>query len=154
VPNRRWPSRRSIVAAFCALPLAARAQPQTATPEGFLRAIYEPYLSVDFKGQPYWEASRFFTPELAKLMEDDMREAKRRAEIPKLDGDPFLDAQDWEIKNLAITVEANGAKAVGRVSFDNFDKRTEITLNLVQLPAGWRIADIKAPSGKLSALYK
>jgi hypothetical protein len=147
VPSRRW-----ILAAVCTLPLAARAQP--VTPDGFLHAIYDPYLSTDFKGQPYWEASRFFTPELAKLMEDDMREAKRRAEIPKLDGDPFLDAQDWEIKNLAIAVEANGAKAIGRVSFDNFGKRTEITLNLVQLPAGWRIADIKAPSGKLSALYK
>jgi len=147
VPSRRW-----TLAAFCVLPLAAQAQ--AATPEAFLHAIYDPYLSTDFKGQPYWQASRFFTPELAKVVEDDMREAKQRAEVPKLDGDPFLDAQDWEIKNLAIVVETNGPKATGRVSFDNFGKRTEVTLYLVQSPAGWRVADIKAPSGTLSALYK
>jgi hypothetical protein len=131
-----------------------RAQPQPATAEAFLRSIYDPYLRADFKGQPYRQASRFFVPELVKAMDDDMREAKRRDEVPKLDGDPFLDAQDWEIKNLAIAVETSGPKAIGRVSFDNFGKRTEITLDLVQLPAGWRIADIKAPSGTLSALYK
>lgn len=83
-----------------------------------------------------------------------MREAKRRAEVPKLDGDPFLDAQDWNIKDLAISVKADGPKATGQVTFDNLGKHTEINLDLVQTPAGWRIANIKAPSGSLSDLYK
>jgi len=144
--------RRAAISAFCALPFGARGQ--TATPDAFLRAIYDPYLEADFKGQPYWQVSRFFVPELARAIETDMREAKRRAEVPKLDGDPFLDAQDWNIKDLAISVKADGPKATGQVTFDNLGKHTEINLDLVQTPAGWRIANIKAPSGSLSDLYK
>jgi hypothetical protein len=128
---------------------------QTATPDAFLHSIYDPYLKADFKGQPYWQASRFFAPELAQAIEADMREAKRRGEVPKLDGDPFLDAQDWgEVGNLVIAVDGAGQTATARVSFDNLGKRTEISLDLVQSQAGWRITDIKAPSGSLRALYK
>ncbi len=144
--------RRTAVAALCLLPL--RVQGQAPRAEAFLRAIYTPYLEMDFKGQPFWETSRFFAPELAHAIEADMREAKRRGEAPKLDGDPFLDAQDWNIKDLAISVKADGEKAVGDVTFDNLGKRIEITLDLVQTRAGWRIADIKSPSGALSDLYK
>ena len=144
--------RRLAITGLCLLPFGAHGQ--TTTPDAFLHSIYDPYLKADFKGQPYWQVSRFFAPELARAIEADMREAKRRGEVPKLDGDPFLDAQDWEVKDLAISVEPDGQKAIGRVSFDNVGKRTEITLELVQTPAGWRIADIKAPSGSLSALYK
>jgi hypothetical protein len=134
------------------MPFEARSQGTTA--EAFLRAIYAPYLQADFKGQPYWQVSRFFAPELAQTIEADMREAKRRGEVPKLDGDPFLDAQDWEIKDLEIAVKTEGPKATGEVSFNNLGKTTKITLDLVQTHAGWRIADIKAPSGLLSDLYR
>ena len=150
-------SRRLALAALAALPLTARAQtqsPQPQTPQTFLQSIYEPYLTAGFKGQPYWQLDRFFTPALARIIDADMREAKRRVEVPKLDGDPFLDAQEWDIENLAISVKTDGPKATGAVSFDNFGKRTEVALDLVQTPVGWRIADIKAPSGSLSALYK
>jgi Protein of unknown function (DUF3828) len=144
--------RRVAIAALCALPLAAHAQTQS--PQTFLQSIYEPYLKAGFKGQPYWQLDRFFTPALARVIDADMREAKRRVEVPKLDGDPFLDAQEWDIENLAISVKADGPKATGEVTFDNFGKRTEVALDLVQTPGGWRIADIKGPSGSLSALYK
>ena len=83
-----------------------------------------------------------------------MRDAKRRGEVPKLDGDPFLDAQEWQIKDLAIAVTTEGAKATGKVTFDNFGKRVAVTLDLVQTPAGWRVAEIKWPSGSLRGLYK
>ena len=144
--------RRLLLAALCAVPLAA--QGQSSTPDAFLHAIYDPYLKEGFKGQPYWQVSRFFAPEIARIMEADMRDAKRRGEVPKLDGDPFLDAQDWQIKDLAISVATEGAKATGKATFDNLGKRVEITLDLLQTPVGWRIADIKWPSGSLSGLYK
>lgn len=152
-------SRRLAIAALCALPLAAHAQapaPSQAgpSPEAFLRGIYTPYPNADFKGQPFWQVDRYFTPDLARRIEADMREAKRRGEVPMLDGDPFVDAQDWDIDNLAISVKADGTKATGQVSFDNLGKRTQITLDLVRTGMGWRISDIKAPSGLLSELYK
>ena len=160
-----------MIAALGTLPAAARAQGQTPgsaqtqapaptpaapalTPEAFLRGIYTPYPNQDFKGQPYWQVDRFFTTDLGRVIEADMREAKRRGEAPILDGDPFIDAQDWDIDNLAISVKAEGPKATGQVSFDNQGKRTQITLDLVRTGIGWRIADIKAPSGTLSELYK
>jgi Protein of unknown function (DUF3828) len=144
--------RRAIVAALLALPFEARSQ--AVSPQAFLQSIYDPYLKAEFRGYSFEQANRFFVPTLARAIDADMREAKRRGEVPKLDGDPFLDAQDWEIKNLAISVKADGPKAVGEVAFDNLGKPTKITLDLVQTPAGWRIADIKAPSGSLSDLYK
>jgi hypothetical protein len=144
--------RRAIVAALSALPFEARSQ--ALSPQAFLQSIYDPYLKADFRGYSFEQANRFFVPTLARAIDADMREAKRRGEVPRLDGDPFLDAQDWEIKNLAISVKADGPKATGEVAFDNLGKRTQITLDLVQTQAGWRIADIKGPSGSLSDLYK
>ena len=158
------PSRRLILAILGALPAQAWAQAQepgkseppkeTVTPEAFLRGIYTPYPNQDFKGQPFWQVDRFFTPDLARAIEADMREAKRRGEVPRLDGDPFVDAQDWDIAKLAISVKTEGPKTVGMVSFENQGKPTEIKLDLVRTGMGWRIADIKAPSGTLSELYR
>ena len=153
------PSRRWALAALCALPTVAAAQTAaprdtTLTPEAFLRGIYTPYPNQDFKGQPFWQVDRFFAPDLARAIESDMREAKRRGEVPKLDGDPFVDAQDWDIDKLAISVKADGPKATGLVSFENQGKPTQIKLDLVRTGMGWRIADIKSPSGTLSELYK
>jgi len=145
-------SRRAIIAALSALPFEARSQ--ALSPQAFLQSIYDPYLKADFRGYSFEQANRFFVPTLARAIDADMREAKRRGEVPRLDGDPFLDAQDWEIKNLAISVKADGPKATGEVAFDNLGKRTQITLDLVQTQAGWRISDIKGPSGSLSDLYK
>lgn len=154
VPSRRW-----ALAALCTLPAAAAAQTTATrdtkpTPEAFLRGIYTPYPNQDFKGQPFWQVDRFFAPDLARAIEADMREAKRRGEVPKLDGDPFVDAQDWDIAKLAISVKTDGPKATGLVSFENQGKPTEITLDLVRTGVGWRISDIKSPSGTLSELYK
>lgn len=161
------PSRRLVLTTLCVLPGVAcagvaRAQGQsvvpaprdTVTPEAFLRGIYTPYPNQDFKGQPFWQVDRFFAPDLARAIEADMREAKRRGEVPKLDGDPFVDSQDWDIDKLTISVKAEGTKAVGFVSFENLGKPTQIQLDLVRTGTGWRIADIEAPSGKLSELYK
>ena len=158
------PRRRLVLAAIAALPAQAWAQAQepgkseppkeTVTPEAFLRGIYTPYPNQDFKGQPFWQVDRFFTPDLARAIEADMREAKRRGEVPKLDGDPFVDAQDWDIAKLAISVKTEGPTATGLVSFENQGKPTEIKLDLVRTGMGWRIADIKWPSGTLSELYK
>lgn len=131
----------------------AAAQPQT--PQAFLEAIYKPYLAKDFKGQPYGEADRYFAPILVTAMERDMADAKRHGEPPKLDGDPFVDAQEWQIKDLDISVKMKSVlTATATVTFANFDKPNRLKIALVQTPAGWRIADIIGAQGNLSKLYK
>lgn len=143
--------RRAAAALFCALPFDAGAQ---TTPQAFLEAIYQPYLAHDFKGQSYTQVNRFFAPDLARAIERDVRDAQRRMEVPALDGDPFIDAQDWDISKLSISAKVDGTKATALVGFENQGKPVQLTLDLVQTPVGWRIADIEAPSGSLRKLYK
>jgi Protein of unknown function (DUF3828) len=145
-------SRRLLALALLAVPAAAVAQEQT--PQQLLTSIYEPYRKADFKGQPYWEVSRWFAPDLAAAINKDFAEAKKRKEVPTLDGDPFVDAQDWKIDSLAYASSVNGDKAAGAVSFTNFGEPKGVALTMVKTPAGWRISDIVTANGSLRALYK
>lgn len=148
--------RRTAIAApaalLCALPPGARAQQPTA--QAFLQAIYEPYLKAGFKGQPYTDAARFFAPDLARAMSRDMQAAKLRGQPPILDGDPFIDAQDWQVSNLVVRVSGTGDSATGVVSFTNLGKPKRLAIDLARTDAGWRVADIAGSSGSLRALYK
>lgn len=148
--TRRW----TIVAVLsCALPLGAVAQTLD-TPQAFLQAIYFPYKEKNFKGQPYWESSRFFVPQLAAAIDRDFKDSKKRGEPPTLDGDPFVDAQDWQITSVSLATSVSGNKAAGAVAFVDSGKPRGVVVDLVKTEAGWRIADILAPSGSLRALYK
>jgi hypothetical protein len=144
--------RRSLALLLLAAPFGAAAQEQT--PRQFLSSIYDPYKKADFKGQPYWEANRFFAPDLARAIDKDFAEAKKRKEVPTLDGDPFIDAQDWKIESLSFATSLGGDRAAGAVAFMNSGEPKGVVLTLVKTPAGWRISDILSVSGSLRALYK
>jgi hypothetical protein len=144
--------RRTLALALLAVPLAAGAQSSTSL--DFLKSIYEPYKQAGFKGQPYWETERFFATELAQAIQRDFQEAKKRKEVPTLDGDPFIDAQDWKIESLSYVSSISGEKAAGAVSFINLGTPKAVTLTMVKTPAGWRISDIVTANGSLRALYK
>ena len=145
-------SRRLLALALLAVPVAAAAQEQT--PQQFLASIYEPYKKTDFKGQPYWEINRFFAPDLARAIDKDFVEAKKRKEVPTLDGDPFIDAQDWKVEAITYAASVSGDKAAGAVAFTNLGEPKAVALTLVKTPAGWRISDIITANGSLRALYK
>ena len=147
-------SRRVLLGGGLATVLSRTEAMAQATAQAFVENLYRPYLKAGFQGQPYDDTARFFVPALAQAIDRDNREAKRRNEVPTLNGDPFVDAQDWEISKLSVDVTASGDAATARVSFQNFGEAKRVLLELVKTPAGWRIADIKAPSGSLKALYK
>jgi hypothetical protein len=104
-------SRRSLleagfaIAAGSAVSLATIAAEQT--PKDFLDAIYRTYIGKNAKGLPLDKPAtvRLFTPALRKLIDDDARRAAKRNEVPNLDGDPFVDAQDWDITSFDISVQ-------------------------------------------------
>jgi hypothetical protein len=145
--------RRSLVLFLAALPLSAHAQaPQSA--QAFLESVYAPYKAKGNKGQDYQKADRFFEPMLARAMARDYQLAQRNGVPPTLNGDPFLDAQDWEISGLTIRAAESGEQATGIVSFLNFKEKKTLAIELVKTPAGWRIADIAGASGSLRSLYK
>lgn len=133
--------------------VAAPAWAQEQSADQFLHAIYDQYKGTDGPPLDGKALVAAFTPELAALIDADTKQAKAKGEVPKLDGDPFIDAQDWKIDALKIAVtEPKPGTATGVVTFQNFGEPFEIKLDLVKLKQGWRIAEIYAPSGKLTEL--
>jgi hypothetical protein len=128
-----------------------------ATPDKFLATIYHQYEGKNAKGVDIYgkEAlARYFEPSLVALIAADEAAAAKRGDVPELDGDPFIDAQDWEITALKIASKMDGAdKATATVSFENFKEPHSVTVKLVKLPVGWRIADIVWAEDSLRGLY-
>lgn len=128
--------------------------------EAFLRSIYRHYHGtpeenggIPIDGDQTIRA--YFEPGLAARIVADDAKAAKAGDVPTLDGDPFIDAQDWDIKELTLHIDREDAtKASATVRFTNFGKANLIRIQLVRLPQGWRIADI-VPRGdtSLRALY-
>ena len=142
-----------LVLSMAAATLAAEA----GSPQAFLETIYRYYQGKDAKGFALDKPAtirRIFVPELANAMIEDQAAAQKRGEVPELDGDPFVDAQDWEITGLGFKVAMNGAaRATATVTFRNFGEAHTVTHELVKTASGWRIADIKMKERSLRGLY-
>jgi hypothetical protein len=139
-------TRRTMIlgAAGAAIVRPAMAADPAAT--AFVQAIYATYIGKDAKGVALDKDAtirRYFEPSLAALMIKDAHDAARKGDAPNLDGDPFIDAQDWDIKNFDIAVSDDSAdKATATVKFVNVDKPQTVVLALIKLKDGWRIHDI------------
>ena len=127
--------------------------------QDFLAGIYANYKGKDAKGITYGrrgsETTRYFTPSLARLIDADLKAAAKRGDVPELDGDPFVNAQDWDIDAFAIEAKDLGpGKAVGTVTFKNQGKDETVTVDLLKTKAGWRIDDLSGPRRSLRAMFK
>src|SRR5919198_4434132 len=134
-------SRRCFLTGAAAALLPAVAFADDASAKAFLDAIYKAYIGKNTKGvslEGDAAVRRYFEPTLAAMIIKDGKDAARRKEVPTLDGDPFVDAQDWEISAVTIDVaDAGPGKATGTVTFVN-DTPKKIVLDLVKLKDGWR----------------
>ncbi len=162
--RRHWPARPGfrrllrisrLIACAGALAIAtpglatqglARSAP-TASAQAFVEHIYDAYTGrhgsagVPLDGSA--EVRKLFDPPLATLILADRAKSARLDEPAALDGDPFVDAQDWALKNLRIRVAASGpAAATADVGFDNLDQKVHLRIDLVLLDGGWRITEI------------
>jgi Protein of unknown function (DUF3828) len=121
---------------------AARAADPSA--QSFVQAIYDQYKGKDAKGVELSDNAavrRYFAPAMAALIIKDRRQA--RGEVGKLDADPFIDAQDFDIDGIDVALRDVAAdKAIATVSFKNLGKRQTVVLELVKLKQDWRIANI------------
>lgn len=138
---------------------AASAQAQTLDAKTFVENIYKRYLGKNVPGLDLSTREAldlYFTPSLANLIEKDAKESEKLQEAPLLNGDPFVDAQDWEITDPVIAVQTadNGQGATATASFKNFGKTVTVRLALQLTPKGWRVDDIFWSEGNLRALYK
>lgn len=129
--------------ALAAPPAAAPAAAQT--PEALVKDVYQHYLEtapdtvVGFDFADPNVAKSYFDPLLAKLVAADAK-----ADEPKLNFDPFIDGQDFEIKAVTYTTKlSTKTSAVVVAEFENYDEKKIITFKLVRTAAGWRIADVQ-----------
>jgi hypothetical protein len=150
---------RVVVAALAAFslllsPLAA----QEPNPKTFVESIYQRYLGKNTPGLDLTTREAldlYFTPSLADLIDKDAKEAEKLQEAPLLNGDPFVDAQDWEITDVAVTVQESSAdRAIATASFNNLGKTMSVRLALALTPKGWRVDDVFWSEGNLRGLYK
>jgi hypothetical protein len=91
---------------------------------------------------------------LVMLLERDERFSAATGEVGVLDGDPFLDAQEFQegaLSDLAVEVVTEGRdRAEVRARFTNFGP-VEVGFDLVREGGRWVIDDIRAGSRSLRA---
>jgi hypothetical protein len=155
-------TRRTIMFVAAGTLLAAPARADDASALAFVTSIYNAYKGKNAKGIPLDNERtirRYFEPSLATLISKDQKDAARRHEVPALDGDPFVDAQDWDIAAFDITLaDSSPDKTRATVSFRNSGQPVSIALNLIMVGTDWRISDVTwQHDGKaetLRGLYK
>ncbi len=139
-------TRRDILLGAAGAAIVVPALAADAAAAAFVTGIYDAYKGKDARGiliDNDRAVRRYFEPSLATLIRKDQKDAARRNEPPTLDGDPFVDAQDWEIAafDIAVTDTAPG-KATATVKFANAGAPKTIVLGLTKIKSDWRIADI------------
>jgi hypothetical protein len=141
------------LAALIAPPSAADDEAQR-----FIASIYAQYGAPDTQGvvlDSREALEKYFVTDLAAMIDADGIAAEREDRPPALDGDPFVDAQEWDVKNVAIVVrDDTPEKAVAIVSFFNQGEPRQVELDLLKLAVGWRIDDIHWREGTLRGLYR
>jgi hypothetical protein len=152
---------RPLLIATVLFVLAALVSPPSAADDEaqrFIASIYAQYGAPDTQGvvlDSREALEKYFVTDLAAMIDADTIAAEREDRPPALDGDPFVDAQEWDIKNVAIVVrDDTPEKAVAIVSFFNQGEPRQVELDLLKLTAGWRIDDIHWREGTLRGLYR
>ena len=139
-------TRRSLLLGAAGAVLAGPALAADELARAFVTAIYDTYTGKAAKGillDDKRTIRRYFEPALAALMIKDQDEAAKRGEVGNLDGDPFVDAQDWKITGFDIAVsEPAPGKASATVKFTNFSDPKMVALDLIKIKGAWRIREI------------
>jgi hypothetical protein len=155
-------TRRTIMLGAIFALMAEPALADDAAALAFVTAIYNAYKGKNAKGVALDNERtirRYFEPSLATLIAKDQKDAARHHDAPTLDGDPFVDAQDWDIATVDIAVvDPAPGKTRATVSFRNSGQPVTIVLDLVMVGSDWRISDITwqhdGKAERLRGLYK
>jgi hypothetical protein len=139
-------TRRFILCAAACAVLANPAYADDGSAKAFIAAIYTAYKGKNSKGVRLdGEAAlrRYFEPRLATLIVKDEQAAARRKDVPSLDGDPFVDGQDWEISAVEIAMtNVTDTSATATATFNNAGTPTKVVYDMVRINNDWRIHDI------------
>jgi hypothetical protein len=143
-----WLGRAALAALVAAAAPAWAADPAA---EAFLRDIYKVYavpenLGISLNSEA--AARPYFTPEMAGLIGEDATQAMASDSHGRMDFDPFINGQQWQIDSIDLALKDTGAgKAEASVRFREIDTYETVYYQLVATPDGWRIADISWSDG-------
>ncbi len=132
------------------------------TAEAFFHSIYDRYIGPQDKAPPIdygntRELRHYFEDSLATIIHRDFIRAKKADDVPTLDADPFIAAQDWDIKSFDIHVtHVDANHATGLIKFDNAGTARVLQVQLVRVAGSWKIHDIDygGSEGTLRGLFK
>lgn len=123
--------------AFALLATPAIAQ-DLSDPKSVVEALYANYGPAQIYPDPI---THLRSERLNALYEADAKEAD--GEIGRIDFDPFINAQDYELSKLEIgDPYLAGGKAVVRVRFENMGTANEVGILLVNEGGDWKIDDV------------
>ena len=110
------------------------------TPAALLKALYTPYTTANFDWDN-WDESKLRSKELNALFDKDTKEAN--GDIGRLDFDPYIDGQDYQITDLVFhDAVITGDTAKVEVTFKNFDTSEDLMFTLVKEADGWKVDDV------------
>ena len=135
-----------MLAAVACAAIAGPVHADDGSAQAFIAAIYAAYKGKNSKGLRLDSDAalrRYFEPSLAGMIVKDQQAAARRKDVPTLDGDPFVDGQDWEISavNIAMT-NVTDTSATATATFNNAGTPTKVVYDMVRIHNDWRIRDI------------
>jgi hypothetical protein len=121
---------------------AVAAAPVFNEPRALLEYAYAPYLN---EADPFPDdPTEIYSPTLKQLW-DDMAAKSEESEVPIIDFDPLINAQDYEVTDFVVAdpvIEGDAATVV--VSFSNFGEPQELHFELIRRAEGWKVDDIEA----------
>jgi hypothetical protein len=112
-------------------------------PEALITAIYQTYTDIapGEDGTPNVEG--VYSERLQALIDKDQKETPE-GEFGRMDWDPFVDGQDWQLTELKIApVSKEATQAEVRATFKNFGVPRDLRYTLVLEDGHWRIDDIQ-----------
>lgn len=105
-------------------------------------AIYKTYTDNQHDDPGPAGIAGVYSKRLQALIDKDEAETPA-GEVGRMDWDPFVDGQDWEVTGLKISqIYQSGGEARVRAVFANFGEPRNIIFNLVREDGQWRIDDI------------
>ena len=120
----------------------ALAAPVFGDPRGLIEYAYAPYLN---EADPFPDdPTEIYSPTLRQLW-DEMAAKSEASEVPIIDFDPLINAQDYEVSEFTVAdpvIEGDSATVV--VSFTNFGEPQELHFELIRRAEGWKIDDIES----------
>ena len=139
----------SLTLLFASTALRAQSTP-IQDPVAFVTDVYKHYVAAQH-GSDYNPPENIYTPRLAALISDDRR--KHKGEVGCLDFDFWLDAQDWEIKNVQVSgldVPGHLDQKLVIAKFVNLGTAEEIHFDFRKTGGRWLIDDVQSVKPKNS----